>query len=305
MGIVVVGSMGLDDVQTPHGSVRGVLGGSASFFSVAAQHFAPVSVVAVVGDDFPNDYLQLFRDRGIGIEGLEIVPGRTFHWSGQYGSDPDQAISLATELGVFSDFHPRLPEHYRTAEFVFLANIDPVLQLEVLRQASGTKVLDTMNYWIEGKRTELLETLREVDVVIMNEQEARSLTGINHILKACEVIAGYGPGVVVIKQGEHGSLLRTPEDLFVMPGFPVDHVVDPTGAGDTFAGGFVGWLARCGQVSLEAYRQAMVMGTVMASFTIQDFSLRALLRADAEQMRARIRRLRELTLLPPVEALLG
>jgi sugar/nucleoside kinase (ribokinase family) len=303
MGIVVVGSMGLDDVRTPHGSVRGVLGGSASFFSVAAQHFAPVSVVAVVGDDFPQDYLDLFRERGIGIEGLEIVPGRTFHWSGQYGADPDQAISLSTELGVFSDFHPRLPEHYRNAEFVFLANIDPVLQLEVLRQVGGIKVLDTMNYWIEGKRTELLETLREVDIVIMNEQEARSLTGINHILESCEAVAGYGPPVVVIKQGEHGSLLRTPEDLFAMPGFPVDHVVDPTGAGDTFAGGFVGWLARCGQASPEAYRQAMVMGTVMASFTIQDFSLRALLRADHSQMRARIDRLRHLTKMPPMQEL--
>jgi len=304
MGIVVVGSIGLDDVQTPHGSVRGVLGGSASFFSVAAQFFAPVSVVAVVGDDFPPDYLEMLRGRGIGLEGLEVVAGRTFHWHGRYGADPDRPVSLATELGVFQDFHPRLPEHHRREPFVFLANIDPVLQLEVLRQAEGLKVLDTMNYWIEGKRTELLATLRKVDVVIMNEQEARSLTGLSHIMAACEVIAGYGPQVVVIKMGEHGSLLRTPEDLFTLPGYPVDRVVDPTGAGDSFAGGFVGWLARRGQASPGAYREAMVMGTVMASFTIEDFSVRALMRADAEKMRQRVQRLREMTLLPSLDGLI-
>lgn len=304
MGILVVGSIGLDNVQTPHGAVRGVLGGSASYFSVTARHFSPVNLVAVVGEDFPGEYMELFRERGVGIEGLEVVPGKTFHWSGRYGDDPDQAFSLATELGVFENFHPRLPESYRSSEFVFLANIDPVLQLEVLRQTRGVRVLDTMNYWIEGKRPDLLATLREVNVVIMNNQEARALTGEKHILRACEIIAGYGPQVVVIKQGEHGSLLRTPDDLFLMPGYPVERVVDPTGAGDTFAGGFVGWLSHCGQVSRDAYRQAMIMGTVMASFTIEDFSLRALLRANPELMRERIRRLREITDLPAMDGLI-
>ncbi len=304
MSIVVVGSMGLDDVQTPHGSVRGVLGGSAAYFSVAAQHFAPVSLVAVVGDDFPPTYLDLFRKREIGIEGLEMVPGSTFHWRGRYGDDPDQAFTLATELGVFQDFHPKLPESYRQADFVFLANIDPELQLEVLRQTKGLKILDTMNFWIEGKRAELLRTLLEVDVVILNGQEARSLTGLGNLLKACDVISSYGPSVVVIKMGEHGAMLKSREDVFVLPAFPVERVVDPTGAGDTFAGGFVGWLARRGQVSREVYRQAMVMGTVLASFTIEDFSLRALLRANREAMGCRVRQLHDLTSFPDADGML-
>ncbi len=298
MSIVVVGSMGLDDVQTPHGSVQGVLGGSASYFSVAAQHFAPVSLVAVVGNDFPRDYVEMFRGRGIGVEGLETVPGSTFKWRGRYGDDPDQAFTLATELGVFSDFHPKLPESYRGARFVFLANIDPELQLHVLRQAGGLKILDTMNFWIDGKRAELLRTLLEVDVVILNGQEARSLTGIANIYKACEVISSYGPKVIVIKMGENGSLLFTPEDVFLLPAFPVERVVDPTGAGDTFAGGFVGWLARCGRLDRDAYRQAMVMGTVLASFTIEDFSLRALMRATLETVGARAAKLHDMTQFP-------
>jgi sugar/nucleoside kinase (ribokinase family) len=302
--IVVVGSLGLDDVQTPHGAVHGVLGGSASYFSIAAQQFAPVSLVAVVGNDFPESYLGLFRERGIGIDGLDVVPGSTFKWRGRYGDDPDQAFTLATELGVFQDFHPRLPESYRESKFVFLANIDPELQLEVLQQTQGLKILDTMNYWIEGKRSELLRTLLEVDVVILNSQEARSLTGVPNIFKACEIIASYGPGVVVIKLGEHGSILRTPEDLFSLPAFPVERVVDPTGAGDTFAGGFVGWLARCGETSPLVYRQAMVIGTVMASFTIEDFSLRALLRVDDPARVGRVRRLRELTSFPHEDGML-
>lgn len=299
MSIVVVGSLGLDDVQTPHGSVKSVLGGSASYFSVAAQHFAPVGLVAVVGSDFPSDYHELLKARGIGTEGLEIVPGNTFHWAGRYGDDPNQAFTLTTELGVFQDFHPRLPESYRNAGFVFLANIDPELQLEVLRQSGGLKILDTMNFWIDGKRAELLRTLQEVDVVILNVQEARSLTGEPNLYKACEVISGFGPKVVVIKMGENGSFLHTPEDKFLLPAYPVERVVDPTGAGDTFAGGFVGWLARCARTDRDAWRQAMVMGTVMASFTIEDFSLRALMRANLKIVRERADRLRKLTQFPP------
>ncbi len=298
MKIVVVGSMGLDDVQTPHGSVREVLGGSASYFSVAAQHFAPVGLVAVVGNDFPEQYRALFRERGIDIEGLEATQGPTFRWKGRYGDDPDQAFTLDTQLGVYSDFHPRLPDGYRNADIVFLANIDPELQLEVARQTRGIKVLDTMNLWIEHKRPELLQTMLEVDVVIMNGSEARALTGVSNVFKACEVIRSYGPKIVVIKRGEHGALLFSGEDLFTLPAYPVERVVDPTGAGDSFAGGFVGWLARRGETSPEACREAMVMGTVVASFTIEDFSLRALLRANPVSLDERVERLRNLTALP-------
>ena len=289
--VLVVGSVALDSVRTPFGAAEEALGGSASYFALSASHFAPVKILAVVGDDFPAEHRRLFEGRGVDLSGLETAPGRTFRWRGEYTVELGHAHTLETQLNVFSTFHPRLDERHRSSPFVFLANIDPDLQLEVRRQIRSPQLTlsDTMNYWIARKPDRVLEVLREVDVALLNEEEARALAGETQVVRAGERLIEQGAQSVIIKQGEHGALYQSREDRFVTPAFPVEALRDPTGAGDSFAGGFLGWLARSGRRDGQALRQALGVGAVMASLAIEDFSPRRLVEADHEDISARLK----------------
>jgi sugar/nucleoside kinase (ribokinase family) len=289
--VLVVGSVALDSVRTPFGAADEALGGSASYFALSASHFAPVRIVAVVGDDFPEEHRRLFEGRGVDLSGLETAPGRTFRWRGEYSVELGHAHTLETQLNVFSSFHPRLDDRHRRSPFVFLANIDPDLQLEVRRQIKSPRltVSDTMNYWIARKPDRVLEVLREVDVALLNEEEARALAGESQLARAGQRLIEQGAQSVIIKQGEHGALYQSREDRFVTPAFPVDTLKDPTGAGDSFAGGFLGWLARCGRLDGLAMRQALGVGAVMASLAIEDFSPRRLVEAGQEDISERLK----------------
>ena len=297
MSIAVVGSIGLDTIQTPAGRVHEVLGGSAAYFSLAARHFMPVSVVAVVGDDFPRDARALLDQPGIDLAGLEVQDGKTFRWEGVYSDDMNTRATIRTELNVFERFKPDLPERTRSLKNVFLANIDPVLQREVLEQLDQPRLVlaDTMNYWIRNKRDELLETLKRVRILIINEEEAREITGEALTHKAARAILSLGPETVVIKQGEHGAFLQGPELFFTCPAFPIDNVIDPTGAGDSFAGGFVGALARMARVNDHNLRRAVVYGCVLASFTVEGFGVSGLARADRDSILARAEAISDMT----------
>ena len=276
--VLIVGSVGLDALTTPFGHVDRVLGGAASYSSVAASYFAPVSMVAVVGKDFPEEHIKLFESKGIDVSALEIKEGETFFWSGEYGEDPNQAITHATELNVFADFKPILPESHKTHPFVFLANIDPVLQLEVLDQVKNPQFVgcDTMNFWIASKKDELIEVLKRVDLCLINDTEARMLTGCKLLVDAADAILEYGPKYVAVKKGEHGALLFGGDTHFSAPSFPLRQIIDPTGAGDSFAGGLIGYLAKTGDISEPNIRKAVVYGSTVASFDVEDFSLRRL-----------------------------
>ncbi len=289
MSILVVGSVAFDTVQTPAGRAEEVLGGSASYFSVAASFFAPVHLVAVVGEDFTPDHASIFRERGVDTSGLARVAGRTFRWSGVYGDDINQRSTLSTELNVFQEFRPELPEWLKKTDFVFLANIDPDLQRSVLRQMKRPLLVacDTMNFWITGKREAVRKTLREVDVLIINDEEARQLSGAPNIVRAAKRILGWGPSSLVVKRGEYGAALYTSHSHFAVPAYPLLDPVDPTGAGDSFAGGFVGHLAQTGRLDDGTIRQALVAGSVMASFCVEDFSLRRFGRLRPEEIRLR------------------
>ena len=273
--IVVVGSVALDSVRTPYGESGEALGGSASYFSLSACHFAPVRMVAVVGEDFPAEHREAFRSRGVDLSGLETAPGRTFRWRGEYAVELGHAHTLETQLNVFSDFHPRLDERHRACPFVFLANIDPELQLEVLGQMRRPRltVSDTMNYWIARKPDRVLEVLRRVDVALLNEEEAKSLAGETQLVRAADRLVEQGATAVIVKKGEHGALYRSREERFITPAFPVDPLTEPTGAGDSLPGGFLRSLAR---------------GTAMASLAIDDFSPRRLLVADRDEITRRV-----------------
>jgi sugar/nucleoside kinase (ribokinase family) len=271
---LVVGSVAFDDLETPAGHQDNVLGGSASYFSLAASRLHPVQVVAVVGEDFGPAQERVFQGRDIDLAGLVRKPGRSFHWKGQYGQDFSEATTLDTQLNVFADFHPELPASYREASCLFLGNIDPLLQLDVVRQMAVRPrwiALDTMNFWINGARPALLDVLQKVDVLLVNETEARSLTGERNLLKIYERIQLLGPRILVVKRGEYGVALFTPQGHFLAPAFLLREVVDPTGAGDTFAGGFMGYLAATPNTDLETLKRATLMGTVLASFTVEQF----------------------------------
>jgi sugar/nucleoside kinase (ribokinase family) len=287
--LVVVGSVALDSVTTPFGQVTEALGGSATYFSYAASFFAQVRVVAAVGADFPREHLGLLEQRGVDITALQVVAGKTFRWTGEYGFDLNEARTLDTQLNVFAEFKPVLPAAFKKAGFLFLANIDPELQLDVLRQMEPPHLtaLDTMNFWIEGKRGALLRVLAEVDVILINDAEARMLAGEPNLIKAARSIIDLGPRVVVVKRGEYGSLLVADGQFFFAPAYPLESVFDPTGAGDAFAGGFMGYLAQHGTVDSAAVRRAMVLGAVMASFTVEDFSLERLKRLDPKEIEQR------------------
>jgi sugar/nucleoside kinase (ribokinase family) len=299
--LVVVGSVALDSVETPFGKVQEVLGGSATYFSYSASFFTRVRLVAVVGDDFPERHAKLLADRGVDLSGLAVSSGRTFRWTGQYGYDLNEARTLDTQLNVFAEFRPRLGADLQRAEFLFLANIDPELQLDVLRQMRARPkvvALDTMNFWIQGKRDALLRVLAEVDVVTINDGEARQLAGEPNLVKAARAIAAMGPRTVVVKRGEYGALMASEGAFFIVPAYPLDSVYDPTGAGDTFAGGFMGYLAAQGAADPATMRRAIVYGSVMASFTVEDFSLERLARLRQPEIAERYAAFTDLMRLP-------
>ncbi len=274
--ILVVGSVGYDTITTPKGQKKGILGGSANYFSFAAANFAKIRVVGVVGEDYKSEHRGWLEERGVDLKGLQQVPGKTFSWEGKYENDMNEAITLATHLNVFENFHPIIPKEYQTSEVVFLANIDPVLQLQVLEQVKGPRLVaaDTMNFWIHSKRKDLLKVLERIDVLLINEGELRMLTGTWNTIKAAREVVGFGPKAVVIKRGEYGFVLYHQEKFFILPAFPVEEVIDPTGAGDTFAGGFLGHLAKLNEKwTRPDLQQACVHGCLLASFTVQDFGV--------------------------------
>lgn len=297
MSVLVVGSVAFDNVQTPHGRAENVVGGSASYFSVTASCFAPVNVVAVVGDDFGDAQMQIFRDRPIDTRGLERADGKTFRWSGEYTDAMNEAHTLDTQLNVFQSFAPKIPAAYLDSELVFLGNIDPVLQLHVRRQLPQARLVacDTMNYWISGKPDDLRKTLASVDVLVINEGEARMLSGSGNLKAAAAAIRKLGPKTVVVKRGEYGAVLFCEKSIFFAPAFPLEQVYDPTGAGDTFAGGFMGYLARAGDTSERHLRRALIYGSVMASFAVEEFGLNRLLRVRPEEIEARFAEFKSMT----------
>ena len=297
MSLLVVGSVAFDCVRTPYGQGDNILGGAATYFSVAASCFAPVRVVAVVGDDFNQKHLSVFTSRGIDTAGLERAAGKTFRWHGEYVGDMNEARTLDTQLNVFEQFAPKIPAAYLDSEYVFLGNIDPVLQLHVRQQLPNARLvaLDSMNYWIQGKLEELKKTLAAVHILIVNEGEARILSGHPNLKKAALAIQTLGPRILVVKRGEHGVSLFTEGSVFSAPGYPLDEVRDPTGAGDTFAGGFMGHLARSGDVSEPNLRRAVIYGSVMASFAVEEFGLGRLLRLEPQEIEARFREFKNLT----------
>jgi len=297
MAIAVVGSLGLDTIQTPAGRVEEVLGGSAAYFALAARHFLPVSIVAVVGSDFPAEARRALEHPDLDLSGIEVREGKTFRWEGVYSKDMNTRQTLRTELNVFEHFRPKLPDRLRSFTEVFLANIDPVLQREVLDQLERPRLVlcDTMNYWIHGKRKELLEILKRVRILLINEEEARELAGESLTHRAARKILSLGPETVVIKQGEHGSFLQSNDLYFTCPAVPIESVVDPTGAGDTFAGGFFGSLARMGRVTDRTLRAAVVYGCVMASFTVEDFGVLGLARVQRQEILRRADQVMEMT----------
>ncbi len=296
MSLLVVGSVALDSVETPFGTRDDVLGGSATYFAAAASLLTQVSVVGVVGEDFPTAQLAFLRARGVELDGLSTVPGKTFRWKGRYGFDLNAAETLDTQLNVFEHFAPELGAKARKAERIFLGNIDPGLQLRVLEQAERPRLVcaDTMNYWISSRRAQLLQLLPRVDVLMVNDAEVRQLAGESNVLKAARAAQRMGAKAVVVKRGEYGALLVAGGHSFYAPAFPLADVVDPTGAGDTFAGGFLGLLDRLDSSDPAALRQATVMGSTIASFTVEQFSLDRLRDLDLAQVRQRFDSFRQL-----------
>ncbi len=298
MGLVIVGSVAFDTIVTPRGRVDRAIGGSAVYSSMIASRFCEPKLVGVVGEDFTAEHRAILEERGVDIEGLEAVPGgKTFFWEGCYGSDPNERDTIVTELNVFESFSPKLPESYLSAEFLFLGNIDPVLQLAVLEQFPEKPVtgIDTMNFWIEGKPEELRRVLEKVDLVFINDSEARQLSGRLNLIEAADAVLAMGPKVVVIKKGEHGAHLFAQGFQFIVPAFPLEDVLDPTGAGDTFAGGFMGYLASAGNMNHETLKKAMVYGTVSASFTCEKFSVKRLENLEINEITGRYSTLSDIT----------
>lgn len=291
MSILVVGSVALDSLETPFGKVTEVLGGSATYFSAVASLYTKVNLVAVVGNDFPREKIQFLIDRGVDMRGLQVMPGETFRWAGRYDYKTNTTETLDTRLNVFADFHPTLPEGYEESDFVFLANIDPELQHEVLRQVPRARLtmLDTMDFWINKKRRPLTEAISAVDVVTMNEGEARTLAESESILSAARWILNFGPKMVIIKRGEYGCVMVNSAGYFTAPACLLERVKDPTGAGDTFAGGFLGYLDRAGELTPQAIKRALIHGCATASFTVEEFGVERLRSLKAEDIARRYR----------------
>lgn len=299
MSLVVVGSVAYDGIETPYGKAERLLGGSATYISLAASFFTAVKIVAVVGDDFDAEDRRLLEGRGIDLEGLETVPGKTFYWAGVYSDDLNDRTTLTTDLNVFADFNPKLPDRYRSAPYLFLGNIQPALQAQVRRQMHkpGLVAGDTMNLWIRETPAELAETLREWDVLLVNDSEARMLTGENNLRAAAQKILAMGPHTVIIKRGEYGAVLFQRDGYFITPGFLLESVFDPTGAGDSFAGGFMGYLAGCGSEphSHAALRRAVIYGSVMGSFCCESFGVQRLASLTRGEIDARYREFQAFT----------
>jgi len=297
--VLVVGSLALDSIETPFGSVRDAVGGSAVYISTAASYFlSPVRLVGVVGGDFPRHALKFLEDRNVDLAGLEIVQGgKTFRWSGRYHYDLNERDTLSTDLNVFEKFNPKVPESFRKTRVVCLGNIDPALQLSVLDQLEKPRIVvcDTMNYWIERKNADLKKTLERINVLILNDSEARLLSREPNLIKAARVIRSMGPSVLIIKKGEHGALLTTEQLVFSAPAYPMENIFDPTGAGDSFAGGFVGWLARTDDMSEENLKRAVIYGSTLASFCVEKFSIDGLRDITYLQIQDRFRSFRELS----------
>ncbi len=289
MSVLVVGSMALDTVETPFGKVENVLGGSASYFSLAASNFTDVNVVAVVGNDFPKEHIEFLESHNINLDGVKREEGETFRWVGHYGYDLSEAKTLETHLNVFETFNPVLPEHYKDIDIVFLANIDPKIQYAVLQQVEKPKLVacDTMNFWIENKPEELKKLLPRVDILMINDAETRELAGEPIIVKAARQIMSMGPKILIVKRGEYGALMFSEEGIFYAPSYPLEEVFDPTGAGDTFAGGFMGYVASHDINNVSDYKRAVVYGSVLASFTVEDFSVYRLAKLKKEEIESR------------------
>jgi sugar/nucleoside kinase (ribokinase family) len=297
MSLLVVGSVAFDSVKTPFGEADEVLGGSATYFSTAASYFTDVSIVAVVGTDFPEKHLMFLKSRDINIEGIEKAEGKTFRWKGEYGYELNEARTLDTQLNVFQSFKPKLPESYKEKKVVFLANIDPDLQRDVLKQVENPDLVacDTMNFWIEGKKDSLLETLKMVDILLINDSEARELSGNPNLVKAADIIMSYGPKTLIIKQGEYGALMFKDNKIFSAPAYPLESVFDPTGAGDCFAGGFMGYLTSTMNFDESNIRKAIIFGSVMASYNVEAFSLDKIKTLDYKEIETRFVGFKRLT----------
>lgn len=297
--ILVVGSVALDSIETPSGKVEEVLGGSAVYFSLSASFFTAVNLVAVVGADFPEEHLALLRTRPINIKGLQKIPGKTFRWKGKYTESLNEAITLDTQLNVFSEFHPQIPDEYKNCKYVFLANIDPDLQLEVLAQIKKPVLIatDTMNYWIEKKPAALKKLFSKIDILIINEEECKEFTNERNLLSASDQIRSPGLKALIIKRGKYGALLFTNKDIFSAPGYLLAREADPTGAGDSFAGGFMGYLARhqTENLSEENFRKAVIFGSVLASFNVEDFGPRRLTTLTYPEIKKRFEEFKKLT----------
>ena len=297
MSVLVVGTVAFDSIEAPSGSVERVLGGSASYFALGASFFAPVRIVGVIGEDFPQDYLDLFTQRGVDIEGIKRERGETFHWRGRYHEDINVRDTIELHLNVLAGFEPQLPDNYRDAEYVFLGNIDPVMQLEVLNQIRHMKLVicDTMDYWIRVSPEELKKVLQRIEMLVINDSEARLLSGYSNIVQAARAILRMGPKMVLIKRGEYGVLQFSDSSIFATPAYPLEEVFDPTGAGDSFAGGLIGQLARSGDLSQGSLRRAIVYGSVVASFTVEDFGVKRLTDTSLAEIEGRYQKFVRLT----------
>ncbi len=299
MSLLVVGSVALDTVETPFGRVEDALGGSAVYIATSASYFTkPIRCVGVVGGDFPESSMRFLEEHGIDLDGLQVVKeGKTFRWSGRYHYDLNNRDTLLTELNVFSEFDPKIPESYRRSAYVCLGNIHPTLQRKVLQQISKPRLVvgDTMNYWIETTPRELEETMKLLDVIILNDSEARLLTREPNLAKAARAIRSMGPGIVIIKKGEHGALLVTEKTIFSAPAYPLENIYDPTGAGDSFAGGFIGWLAKTDDVSDENLKRAVIYGSTLASFCVERFSVDGLKDLSSYKIQDRYRAFMDLS----------
>lgn len=298
MSLLVVGSVAFDGIESPYGKVDRAVGGAATYFAVAASFFTHVNLVGIVGDDFTEVDAQIFHGRTINLDGMERTPGKTFFWAGRYSQNLNERVTLATELNVFAEFKPRLPEKYRDSQYVFLANIAPTLQCDVLQQVKKKPKLaamDTMNYWIERTNTELRETLKHVDILMINDSETRELSNEHNLLRAAKHIFKMGPSILVVKRGEYGAMMVDKRGIFCVPAFPLEEPHDPTGAGDSFAGGFMGYLAGSNDKSDASLRRAMVYGSVLGSFAVEKFGLDRLRHLKRSEIHARARHFSKLT----------
>jgi sugar/nucleoside kinase (ribokinase family) len=297
MSLLVVGTVALDSVETPTETREMVLGGSASYFSYAASYFGDVQLVGVVGDDFPQQHVELLRNRGIDIAGLQMVPGKkTFYWRGKYQSNMNDRDTLEVHLNVFGEFNPVLPEGYRRSKFVFLANGAPSIQMKVLEQVPGRTlaVADTMDLWIQTQHDDLMKLFQRIDGLVMNDSEAKLLTGDHNLVRAGHAVRKMGPKFVVIKKGEHGAMFFSEHETYVMPAYPTPDVIDPTGAGDSFAGGMMGYLAEKGNFEPRTLKEALAYGVLVASFTVEDFSLDRMKQIERKELDQRMAEYRKM-----------